>query len=251
MKKIIVLSLMLGLVSPLLTFAQIDQVSDTSVTLTPSVVVVYDGTCASNAVITHENNQQTIVETRQSVMKIAVATRRDALSAAYLLSDKTARDNAIKTAHNAFIETQKSTDKTAMDASKLENKSFDSIMKACGAKLPPPIENQIGNQDGSNNIDQINSNQNSFRILRQGLRGDDVKNIQRILGLIMDGVYGPKTAEKVKEWQAQKGLKEDGIIGNESIKEIEKEDSEDNEDINKVEDANKDNSNSLEDKKDN
>lgn len=250
MKNFFVLSLMVGLMSPLLTFAQTDQVVNTTLPPTPTLVEVYNGVCASSAVIAHEDTQQSIIETRQASLKSAVVARRDALSAAYLLSDKTARDTAIKSAHSEFLTAQKLADKIAMDALKAENESFRVTMKSCGATLPPQIMNQIGNENifGNNGNQsgliqgqQVN-NQNTFRVLRLGLKGEDVKNIQRILGLVMDGVYGPKTAEKVKEWQAQKGLKEDGIIGSESIKEIEKEDQESND----TEDMNSDNSNSSE-----
>jgi len=236
MKKFLVFSLMLGLVSPLLTFAQTDQTAETSVSTTSAVVAAYNGTCASNAVIAHENNQQTIIEARQASMKVAAVARRDALGVAYLLTDVASRNKAIKNAHNDFLNAQKIADKTAMNAAKAENESFRNTMKGCGAILPPQTRDQMNNQNGfENNGSQISSssgvkkglNQNisQFRVLKQGLRGEDVKNIQKILGLKMDGVFGSGTMAKVKEWQARRGLKADGILGKESLKEIEKVDS--------------------------
>lgn len=228
MKKLLVFSLMFGLFSPLLLSAQTDQIDNTAVSSSSSVAIVYDGACASGAVIEHENAQQTIVEARQASMKTAVLARRDALGAAYLLTDRTARDTAIKSAHGAFIAAQKTADKTAMEASKIEHKSFIVKMKECGAVLPPQTRDQINNQNGFDNTNQTNSNNGNGvkvglvqRVLKQGVRGEDVKNIQKILGLKTDGVFGPGTAAKVKEWQARRGLKQDGIIGKESLAKIE------------------------------
>ncbi|MFA6354880.1 MAG: peptidoglycan-binding domain-containing protein [Candidatus Paceibacterota bacterium] len=51
------------------------------------------------------------------------------------------------------------------------------------------------------------------RTLRWGTKGDDVKILQRYLGLYADGVYGRGTVAKVKEWQTQKGLNTDGTFG--------------------------------------
>ena len=217
-------------------FAETDTTTtiDTSMT---SVTVTYDGTCASSAVIAHEDTQQSIAETRQASMKVAVTTHRDALGAAYLLSDKTARNTAIKAANDVFTTSQKSADKTAMDASKVENDSFKTVMNGCGANLPPPIRDQMDNQNGPNNGGQMgpnqnqqggsqngsigpNQNQNTPRTLRQGMKGEDVKNIQQKLGLKIDGVFGPGTASKIKEWQAKRGLKQDGVIGKESLSKI-------------------------------
>ena len=237
MKKFLVFSLMLGLSSPLIIFAETDTPETMDVSPI-SVTVSYNGSCASNTVISHENAQQGVVEVRQSSMKLAAITRRDALGAAYLLSDKSSRDIAIKAAHDAFLNAQKAADKIAMDASKLENDSFKNSMKNCGAKLPPPTRDQVNNQNGPDNGSQVGPNQdqqgeqqssptvssqNNSRTLRQGMKGEDVKNIQKKLGLKVDGVFGPGTAAKIKEWQAKKGLKQDGILGKESLTKIETE----------------------------
>lgn len=58
------------------------------------------------------------------------------------------------------------------------------------------------------------------RILKIGVKGEDVKTIQTLLGLTADGVYGPITAKKVKEWQASKELKVDGVFGPASFQKI-------------------------------
>ena len=53
--------------------------------------------------------------------------------------------------------------------------------------------------------------------LRQGSRGDAVKQMQRKLGIAADGVFGPGTAKAVKAWQAKNGLTADGIMGPKSL----------------------------------
>lgn len=50
-------------------------------------------------------------------------------------------------------------------------------------------------------------------IYKRGSRGDIVRQIQRALHLIQDGIYGPITEEAVKAFQCEKGLKVDGIVG--------------------------------------
>jgi len=50
-------------------------------------------------------------------------------------------------------------------------------------------------------------------LLKNGSKGEEVKQLQTLLGLGADGVFGPGTEAKVKEWQAANGLTADGIVG--------------------------------------
>lgn len=50
-------------------------------------------------------------------------------------------------------------------------------------------------------------------LLKNGSRGEEVKQLQTLLGLSADGVFGAGTEAKVKEWQAANGLTADGIVG--------------------------------------
>jgi len=52
--------------------------------------------------------------------------------------------------------------------------------------------------------------------IKLGSKGEDVKVLQKYLGINPDGDFGPKTLLKVKEWQKSKGLTPDGIIGDKS-----------------------------------
>jgi putative chitinase len=51
------------------------------------------------------------------------------------------------------------------------------------------------------------------RTLRSGMQGEDVKRMQKALGVDADGVFGPGTAAAVKKWQRANGLEADGIVG--------------------------------------
>ena len=50
-------------------------------------------------------------------------------------------------------------------------------------------------------------------VLKKGMRGDGVKAMQEALGIGADGIFGPGTEKKLKEWQAANGLTADGIAG--------------------------------------
>jgi hypothetical protein len=56
------------------------------------------------------------------------------------------------------------------------------------------------------------------RTLRRGDRGDDVSTLQRELGLAADGIFGPSTEVRVREFQRNHELVADGIVGPKSWK---------------------------------
>ncbi|MFP7169205.1 peptidoglycan-binding domain-containing protein [Terribacillus sp. FSL K6-0262] len=43
--------------------------------------------------------------------------------------------------------------------------------------------------------------------------GDDVRRIQRALGVTADGIFGPVTRQAVVDFQRSNGLGVDGIVG--------------------------------------
>jgi N-acetylmuramoyl-L-alanine amidase len=50
-------------------------------------------------------------------------------------------------------------------------------------------------------------------VLKKGSKGPEVKELQRLLGITVDGDFGPATNLSVMRFQAQNGLKTDGIVG--------------------------------------
>lgn len=48
---------------------------------------------------------------------------------------------------------------------------------------------------------------------RLGSRGEAVREIQRMLSIPSDGVFGPQTQKAVVEFQRQNGLTVDGVVG--------------------------------------
>lgn len=50
-------------------------------------------------------------------------------------------------------------------------------------------------------------------IIKLGSRGKKVKQIQILLGLIPDGIFGTNTELSIKMWQKKNGLQPDGIVG--------------------------------------
>ena len=50
-------------------------------------------------------------------------------------------------------------------------------------------------------------------LLKIGSSGEDVKKLQRALGLKDDGDFGPMTENAVKKWQSENGLNDDGLVG--------------------------------------
>ena len=67
----------------------------------------------------------------------------------------------------------------------------------------------LGTDDGDDNDIDIDD----IGVLRKGSRGEGVKMMQEALGLDADGIFGPGTERKLKEWQAANGLTADGIAG--------------------------------------
>ena len=51
------------------------------------------------------------------------------------------------------------------------------------------------------------------RILRIGLFGNDVRELQKLIGVSPDGFFGVKTFSAVSAFQRRKGLVEDGVVG--------------------------------------
>jgi hypothetical protein len=57
----------------------------------------------------------------------------------------------------------------------------------------------------------------SAGVLKVGSRGDAVAALQRKLGIVADGVFGPQTRTAVKRFQRRRGLTVDGIAGPQTL----------------------------------
>jgi hypothetical protein len=49
--------------------------------------------------------------------------------------------------------------------------------------------------------------------IHRGAKGGVVATIQRIVGVVADGDFGPNTEQAVRNWQARNGLAADGVVG--------------------------------------
>lgn len=58
------------------------------------------------------------------------------------------------------------------------------------------------------------------RTLKRGMVGEDVKRLQRAIGVHPDGNFGPGTFVALKKWQRINGLTPDGIAGPETLSKI-------------------------------
>ena len=54
---------------------------------------------------------------------------------------------------------------------------------------------------------------NLTRVLKKGCRGNDVKELQKELGIKQDGIFGNTTLKKLKVYQKANGLNVDGVVG--------------------------------------
>lgn len=63
----------------------------------------------------------------------------------------------------------------------------------------------------------------SSGVLRRGMQGEDVKTLQRALGILPDGDFGPRTENAVRMFQEGNGLLADGIVGPITMAAIKKE----------------------------
>lgn len=53
----------------------------------------------------------------------------------------------------------------------------------------------------------------AYEVVRRGDQGPWVRKIQQVLGVRVDGDFGPRTEAALQAWQAENGLEPDGIAG--------------------------------------
>ena len=59
-----------------------------------------------------------------------------------------------------------------------------------------------------------------MKTLRKGDRGDEVKTLQGLLGVVADGIFGVLTEAAVRSFQKQKGLAVDGVVGSKTWEQL-------------------------------
>ena len=65
----------------------------------------------------------------------------------------------------------------------------------------------------------------TMEIIKKGSKCEAVKNIQKALGIAVDGIFGANTEDAVKKFQSKNGLKPDGIVGEMTWEAIQKQSS--------------------------
>ena len=65
----------------------------------------------------------------------------------------------------------------------------------------------------------------TMEIIKKGSKCEAVKNIQKALGIEVDGIFGANTEDAVKKFQSKNGLKPDGIVGEMTWEAIQKQSS--------------------------
>jgi len=78
------------------------------------------------------------------------------------------------------------------------NRRWEEALAILGGKVPAPTPK---------------ASSSAVRTLRKGMKGDDVKKMQKAIGVGADGDFGPGTLVAVKKWQKLNGLVADGIVG--------------------------------------
>lgn len=66
-------------------------------------------------------------------------------------------------------------------------------------------------------VDDISKVESGMQILKWGRAGKAVEEVQKMLGVAVDGKYGPVTKSAVEKFQRENGLQVDGIVGRNTI----------------------------------
>jgi hypothetical protein len=85
------------------------------------------------------------------------------------------------------------------------------------SNLPPSPANLKVSPDRDRQASPIAPVGTKTSNLTVGSSGDEVKRAQKALGITADGSYGPQTRQAVIDFQTKRGLKADGIIGDQTL----------------------------------
>lgn len=99
------------------------------------------------------------------------------------------------------------------------NKTCESPKQFCGTFMYYGLQTFSNQQDCLNVVNPKITYNFGTVTLRNGSRGEAVKELQRFLnqvlslGLVVDGKLGPKTIIVIKQWQKNHNLTPDGLVG--------------------------------------
>jgi peptidoglycan hydrolase-like protein with peptidoglycan-binding domain len=82
------------------------------------------------------------------------------------------------------------------------------VVAAVAAALPNPGGSTPGRAKSSGGATRVH-----IELLKVGSRGPAVARVQRELGILADGIFGPQTRRAVRAFQKRHGLLVDGIVG--------------------------------------
>jgi hypothetical protein len=98
-----------------------------------------------------------------------------------------------------------------------------------GALVGMGLEKEKAKKAAAQAVDQAKKNpapapaKDYSAVMRRGSRGEGVKQLQQKLGIRqVDGIFGPATERRVKQFQQSQGLQVDGVVGPETKARIEK-----------------------------
>jgi N-acetylmuramoyl-L-alanine amidase len=85
--------------------------------------------------------------------------------------------------------------------------------KNCPRNIRKSGWNALINQIKSGSVATVSNGNRLLKLTNPYMSGDDVKKVQQIIGVTIDGVYGPLTMNAVTKFQKAHGLATDGIVG--------------------------------------
>jgi len=97
------------------------------------------------------------------------------------------------------------------------------IIISCGMQTNAHAATINNTNDTNKNTATISTLQKSEKVISIGSNGDVVRSIQRLLNSLEscniqeDGLYGSETYNAIIKYQAKNGLKQDGIIGKQTV----------------------------------
>lgn len=98
-----------------------------------------------------------------------------------------------------------------------KKKGYKQAEDGTWVKYTPPKNNSTKTPSKSTTKTPEKTSTASSSVLKRGSKGEDVKALQKKLGIKADGIYGAQTEQAVKAYQKKNGLAVDGIVGSKTM----------------------------------